>query len=132
MSLRTMGTTVRLNELKGELLALRYLDEQEITSTPEWNGGNEITQNVPRAEVVQVSQAKDGSLSAKLLGRTLVFQQAIANDLRGSRDWAFGLFDEFERPTQAAPDATMYELAVPENVNLDDVAAAFEAAGIAL
>ena len=131
MGLRTMGTTVRLPDLKGKLLGLRYIDEQEITSSPEWNGGNEITQNVPRAEVVQVDQTKDG-LKARLLGRTLVFQQAIANDLRGSSDWAFGLFDEFERPTESAPDATMYELAVPKDVNLDEVAAAFEAAGIRL
>ena len=132
MGLRTSGTTVRLTDLKGELIALKYIDEQEVTSRPEWNGGKEITQDVARAEVVHVKQGKNGALTAQLVGRTLVFQQAVANDIRGSRDWAFGLFDEFDRPTAGAPDATMYELAVPENINLDDVAAAFEAASIEL
>ena len=130
MSLRTMGSTVRLTDYKGELIALRYVDEQEITMEPDWAEGP-ITRNIVRAEVVHVFE-KDGVLTAKRLGRSLVFQEAIANDLRGTSDWAFGRFDEFERPTEAAPDATMYELAIPEDVNVDDVETAFEKAGIAL
>jgi hypothetical protein len=132
MGLRQSGTSVVLNTMKGSLLALRYLDDQSITSTPPWNGGNEITQNVPRAEVVEVIKNKDGSYTARLVGRTLVFQRAIANDIRGSSDWAFGLFDEFDRPTPEAPDATMYELAVADDVDLDKVEEAFAAAGIQL
>lgn len=133
MSLRTMGTNVRLNEYKDELIALRFRDLVEFTSTPEWANGEERTQEVPRADVVHVTKNKDGSLEAKLLGRSLVFQRAIADDIRGdTKNWAFGLFTEVERPTASAPDATMYELQEPSDVNVDAVADAFEQAGIEL
>lgn len=131
MGLRTMGTTVRLTDYKDELVGLRFVDEQVITSTPDWANGVEQTQEVPRAEVVLVKTLKDGSVKAELVGRSLIFQRAIAEDIRGSRDWAVGVLRENERPTPAAPDATMYELEEP-NIGLEAIADAFEAARISL
>jgi hypothetical protein len=126
-----MGTTVRLSEYKDELVGLRFESEQSITSTPAWNDGEPITQSVPRADVVLIKRLKDKTVKAELVGRSLIFQKAIANDLRGNRDWAVGVLKENPKPTDAAPDATMFELEEP-TIGLEEIGAAFEAAGIAL
>jgi hypothetical protein len=126
-----MGTTVRLSEYKDELIGLRFESEQSITSTPAWNDGEPITQSVPRADVVLIKRLKDKTVKAELVGRSLIFQKAIANDLRGNRDWAVGVLAENPKPTDAAPDATMFELEEP-TIGLEEIGAAFEAAGIAL
>lgn len=131
MGLRTFGSNVRMDTLKGEFIALRYLGEREVTSTPAWNNGKELTQSVARAEVVQFDQPKGKALVARKLGETLVFQRAIANDIRGSSDWAYGVFEEVERPTEEVPDRTMYELTEPD-VSVEDIVSAFTTAGIAI
>lgn len=127
---RTFGTSVQLKELKGELIALRYKGERQIESKPEWSDTT-ITQSVARADVVHISVAKDKSLKAELKGETLVFQKAIANDIRGTSEWAYGLFEQVERPTPTAPDATMFVLS-DTGLDPNALGAAFEAAGIAV
>jgi hypothetical protein len=131
MGLRTMGTTVRLTDYKDELVGLRFVDTQTITSTPAWADGAEVTQEVPRADVVLIKTLKGGEVKAELVGRSLIFQRAIAEDIRGNRDWAVGVLRENDRPTPAAPDATMYELEEP-NIGLEAIGDAFEAAHISL
>lgn len=134
MSLRPAGVLVKLTDFKGELIALRY--DQDITSShsPEWNDGKETEYTVPRADVVQITRPKKKGepLVAKNVGRTLVFAQAIANDIRGSKQWAVGELDQVERPILSDPDATMYQLSMPTDVSIEQLEAAFEAAGIDL
>jgi len=122
--LRTFGQSVRLNELEGELLALKYAGEAENVTT------RFGTDNVARAQVVQFIEL-DGTIKAVGLGETLVFQRAIANDIRGSSEWAVGVFEKVERPTDEAPDATMYQLSDPI-IDLNILAGAMAQANIAL
>jgi hypothetical protein len=122
--LRTFGQSVKLNELEGELLALKYAGEAENVTTKFG------TDNVARAQVVQFTE-KDGKIEARGLGETLVFQRAIANDIRGSSEWAVGVFEKVERPTAKVPDATMYQLSDP-TIDLNILAGAMAQANIAL
>ena len=122
MGLRTFGSSIRLNDFKDELLALRYLGEDVDVQT-EFG-----LISTARAEVVHFS-TKDGTLSAERLGNTLVFQRAIQNEIRGSKDWSVGTFEEVPHATDAAPDGTMYQLTEPEE-SMEQIGAAMAAAGI--
>lgn len=133
MGLRTFGSSIRLDSLKGELIALRYTGEREVTSTPSWNNGKELTQQVARANVIEFvpeGTGKKKSLRAVNHGETLVYQKAIANDIRGSSEWAYGVLVQNARPTETAPDATMFELELPTDFSADDIVTAMEAANI--
>lgn len=124
MGLRTAGSTVQLNDLKGELIALKYLG-QDITVDTQF-GRN----TAARADVVKFEEL-NGELTARRMGATLVFQQAIQNEIRGSSDWSVGIFEEVDRPLADAPDATMYQLTEPD-LTVDAIANAMRAANISL
>jgi len=122
MGLRTFGQSIQLNDYKDELIALRYLGEDVDVNT-EWG-----VMTTARAEVVQFSD-NDGTLECLKLGRTLVFQKAIQNEIRGSDDWSVGVFEEVPHPTPNAPDGTMYQLTEPAFA-IEQIAAAMVAAGV--
>ena len=122
MGLRTFGSSIRLNDFKDELLALRYLGEDVDVQT-EFG-----LISTARAEVIHFS-TKDGTLIAERLGNTLVFQRAIQNEIRGSKDWSVGTFEEVAHVTESAPDGTMYQLTEP-NESMEQIGAAMAAAGI--
>ena len=124
MGLRTFGSSIRLNDFKDELLALRYLGEDVDVNTDY----GVIT--TARAEVVQFTRVDD-TLTAVRLGNTLVFQKAIQNEIRGSSDWSVGTFEEVPHPTEAAPDGTMYQLSDPEET-VEELGAAMKRAHIAV
>ena len=124
MGLRTFGSTIRLNDFKGELLALRYLGDDVDVNTDY----GVIT--TARAEVV-IFRTVDDVLTAERLGSTLVFQKAIQNEIRGSADWSVGTFEEVPHPTDEAPDGTMYQLSDPEE-DIAALGAAMTKAGIAV
>lgn len=124
MGFRTVGENVYITDLKGETIALRYDADVENVKT------DFGTVTVPRADVVKLVESKDG-LKAEFLGQGLIFQRAIANQIRGSRDWAVGVLEQADRPREDAPDATMYQLSRPD-LSLTDVAKAFDLAGIAI
>ena len=124
MGLRPAGESVRLNELKGKLIALRYLGE-DVNVDTEYG-----MQTAARAEVVVFDQTDDG-VTARKLGQGLVFQRAIQNEIRGSTDWSVGVFEQIARPTDGAPDATMYQLGGFEE-DIEVLAAAMETAGITI
>lgn len=132
MGLRTFGSSIRLDSLKGSLIALRYAGDREVTSTPSWNNGKELTQNVARARVVEFvvgGTAKNPTVKAIDHKETLVYQRAIANDIKGSTDWAYGVLVQNPRPTPTAPDATMFELEEPVNVTPEQLIAAMAEIG---
>ena len=122
MGLRTFGQTIQLNDYKGELIALRYLGDDVDVNT-DWG-----LVTTARAEVIQFSM-NDGTLEAFKLGRTLVFQKAIQNEIRGSDDWSVGVFEEVPHPTPNAPEGTMYQL-TPPHMSIEQIGAAMVAAGI--
>ncbi len=124
MGLRTFGSTIRLNDFKGALLALRYLGDDVDVQTEY----GVIT--TARAEVV-LFETKDDVLTAARLGSTLVFQKAIQNEIRGSADWSVGTFEEVPHPTAEAPDGTMYQLSDPDET-VEALGAAMTKAGIAV
>ena len=124
MGLRTFGSTIKLNDFKGELLALRYLGDDVDVNTDY----GVIT--TARAEVV-IFRTVDDVLTAERLGSTLVFQKAIQNEIRGSADWSVGTFEEVPHPTDEAPDGTMYQLSDPEE-DIAALGAAMTKAGIAV
>jgi hypothetical protein len=122
MGLRTFGSSIRLNDYKDELLALRYLGDDVDVQTEY----GIIT--TARAEVIQFTKVND-VLTAIRLGNTLVFQKAIQNEIRGSADWSVGTFEEIPHPTDTAPDGTMYQLTKPDE-DVEALGAAMVAAGI--
>jgi len=124
MGLRTFGSSIKLNDFKDELLALRYLGEDVNVQTE----FGLIT--TARAEVIHFTTT-DGALTAEHLGNTLVFQRAIQNEIRGSRDWSVGTFEQVAHATEAAPDGTMYQLTEPEE-SMEQIGAAMAAAGITI
>jgi hypothetical protein len=124
MGIRTFGSTVRLNELEGSLLAIKYLGTDVDVDTQFGR------QTAARADVVEFTRTDDG-LTARLLGSTLVFQRAIQNEIRGSSDWSVGVFEQVNRPTADVPDATMYQLTA-DDVDVDEIVASMEEANIAL
>jgi hypothetical protein len=124
MGLRAFGETIQLNELKGDLIALKYLGADVNVETTYGLA------TAARASVVKF-ETVDGKLTARQLGSTLVFQRAIQNEIRGSSDWSVGVFEQLPRPTEEVPDATMYQLTTPEE-SIEDIGAAMEAAGISL
>ena len=122
MGIRKSGQTVYLNELKGELLALRYLG-RDTTVTGEFG-----PQDAAVASVVHFTRGESG-LSARLLGETLVFQRAVQSEIRGSSDWSVGVFEEVNRPLPNVPNATMYQLTEPDE-EIEVIIEAMEQANI--
>lgn len=122
MGLRKMGESIKLNDFKDQLLALKYLREDVDVNT------DYGLVSAARADVV-LFETNNGTLTARPLGSTLVFQRAIQNEIRGSADWSVGVFEQVAHPTDAAPDGTMYQLTEPEEA-IEQIAAAMVAAGI--
>jgi len=122
MGLKNFGSSIQLNDYKGSLLAIRYLGDDVNVDTAFGNV------NAARAEVVTFD-AKDDGLQVRRLGSTLVFQKAIANEIRGSSDWSVGVFEEVPHDMPGVPDATMYTLSEPDE-DIAVLAAAMQAAGI--
>ncbi len=123
MGLRMASPSVRLSEYKGELLALRFDD---LVRNVQTQFG---TVDVPRADIVRLTELKDGSVKATFEGQGLVFQKAIGQQIEGNLDWHIGTLEQVDRPTDSAPDATMYQLD-QAGVDLEAVADAFARAGI--
>ena len=120
MGLKNFGSSIQLNDYKGSLLAIRYLGDDVNVDTAFGNV------NAARAEVVTFD-AKDDGLQVRRLGSTLVFQKAIANEIRGSSDWSVGVFEEVPHDMPGVPDATMYTLSEPDE-DIAVLAAAMQAA----
>ena len=102
--------TIRLADLKGRLVALRFTSmSQEITSKPEGPEGPEISKAYPQAQVIAFN---DNGSSPEHLGTTLVFSSVLGNALVDDRDWAVGVLTE----TAQATDKTrsFYHLAPVE------------------
>ncbi len=121
-NLRTFGSSITLTDYKGEHLALMYLGADVDVDT---RFGK---QTAARASVVHFQEVDD-VVVAKRLGSTLVFQRAIANALRESADWQVGILEELPRPTESAPDATMYTLSDPL-IDISDLGEAMDKANI--
>lgn len=115
MGIRAAGTSVRLTNFVGRLIGLRYLGKDQVVDTTFG------TATAARAELFDVEAGKH-------MGRTLIFQQAIAEEVRSQgSDWTVGVLRVEDNPKYA--DGTMYILD-SEGIDLDAAIAAFEKAGI--
>lgn len=115
MGIRAAGNQVRLDTLVGKLVGMRYLGSDQIVET-EYG-----TRSPARAQVVDLELGKNK-------GNTLVFQEAIANEIRSQgSDWTVGVLKHEDHPTK--PDYTMFVLD-SEGVDLEAAEAAFTKAGI--
>lgn len=123
MGLKNFGATIQLTDFKGSLLAIRYLGEDITVQT---KFGEQVA---ARAEVIEFLTDDDDNVRANRLGTTLVFQRAIANEIRGSNDWSVGVFESAPIEKTGVPDATMYTLTEPEQ-EIQVLAAAMKAAGV--
>jgi len=122
MGLKSFGQTIQLTDYKGSLLAIRYLGD-DITVDTQFG-----SQVAARAEVISFDGTGD-NLTVRQLGTTLVFQRAIANEIRGSSDWSVGIFEAVPHEVEGVPDATMYTLSTPDE-DIEVLAKAMFAAGI--
>lgn len=105
-----LRSEVTLNELQGQLIALRYagIARNLTVSVPD---RGMVTQDVVRAEIVTFSA--DGS-NPKKLGETLVFQTTIAAALTEKpADWHGGVLEQIEQ--RSNKDFTVYVLNAPAN-----------------
>ena len=123
MGLKNFGASIQLTDYKGSLLAIKYLGSDVTVQT---KFGEQVA---ARAEVITFDPVKDGGLAVRRLGTTLVFQRAIANEIRGSSDWSVGVFESAPIDKPGVPDATMYTLTEPDE-DIEVLAAAMKAAGI--
>ena len=124
MSLQVFGASINLNDYKGALIAIRYLGSDVNVETKDYG-----TAVAARAEVVMFDAGPEGSTVARRLGSTLVFQKAIANEIRGSGNWAVGVFEEIPHEIPGVEDATMYTLTEPDE-DIAVLAAAMKKVGI--
>lgn len=115
MGIRAAGTQVRLDTLVGKLIGLRYQGSDTQVTT------DYGTRTAARAQVVDLDVKRNK-------GVTLIFQEAIANEVRSQgSDWVVGTLRHEEHPTK--PEFTMYVLD-SENLDLEEIEAAFAEAGI--
>ena len=115
MGIKAAGSNVRLNDFAEKLIGLKYLGE-DVTVPTSYG-----TRVAARAQVVDLEAKRNH-------GETLVFQQAIANEVRASgSDWTVGVLREQAHEKYA--DGTMFVLD-SEGIDLEAAAAAFEEAGV--
>ena len=122
MGLKNFGASIQLTDFKGSLLAIKYLGTDVTVQT---RFGEQVA---ARAEVIEFDTSGD-DVTASRLGTTLVFQRAIANEIRGSGDWSVGIFESAPIEKAGVPDATMYTLTEPDQ-DIQVLAAAMRAAGV--
>lgn len=114
MGIRKAGSTVRLNEYEDSLLGLMFVRDVEMDT--DWG-----TRQASEAAIVDLEHGRN-------LGYTIVFQQAIRNELkRAGQDWIYGLLRK--QPHDKYEDGSIFVLDA-EEVELEDVLDGFQRAGI--